>query len=87
MFTSRHQIETAQAAKKIEILALCAQKYTNTHLQSGKLLAEEWDRARAKRSNKNKNKTGKFAWLNECNNKITLSQISFLFVAGRVYFD
>lgn len=41
MFTSRHQIETAQAAeKKIEILALCAQKYTNTHSQSWKLLAK-----------------------------------------------
>lgn len=26
-----------------------------------------------------KKETGKFAWLNECNNKITLSQISFFF--------
>lgn len=30
--------------------------------------------------------TGKFARLNECNNKITLSQISFLFVVVG-YFD
>lgn len=71
--TSNRMQSNSINEKKIEILVE----------RRGSQWACERTTERLSRQNKTQNnekETAKFAWPNECNNKITLSQISFLFV-------
>lgn len=79
-------------AVDLKMFGCKAQKNRNSRWTGSRWTSKWANKTQQIYTNKRKKKkkygkeTGKFARLNECNNKITLSQISFLFVVVG-YFD